>query len=627
MTLRSRDPQRLIAGTLLVAVLVAITAAAAAAATAPPDTFVVTGTRRAPGEQQLPVADALDATTLLRATPFTLIRKGDAASTDLYVDGFKRHDIVVSIDGERFETACPNRMDTRIGQIDLLDVERIDLSRTGTALQSGLGGVVTLRRRRPGVEPRILGFVGGGLDSAEDLDARMSVERDRWRVGARYRRAAPWTDGDGRDFASLYGFTDARTHSIGEVRLDRAWDGGDASAAYESSRDILFPYLLMDERENEHWRASAALGGRRLWINHTDHLMDNRLRASAATSVMVTDAENTMIGLTGDRYEIHARHWSADNVITPLANPAMTKINPMLPDVWRLHAAVRHDVAGSPAAVSLRLGLVRTSVGETGVLDRFRVLYPDAEDVRWSVPFAATASRPFALGAATTLGLSAELAAEAPGVEQLYINVVKPGGKPTWLGNPDLDDPRRATLRAGLERGPLRLEGFVTRIWDYPELARVSAGGAPYQTYAGVDALLTGASLRLATKFVDADLDWSRGEKTATDTPLAEIRPLTYGLTLRSPQLGRSRAHARWEHALGQDRVDAALGETTSRAWDRIDVGVDVDAERARLSIEVTNLLDETYARHLSYLRNPFAAGLEVYEPGRVVRVTTRFAF
>ncbi len=609
------------------AVAVLMLASALTAAEAPPDTVTVTGSCHAPGERIRGIDGASDAAALLRATSFALIRKGDAAAADLYADGFKRHDLTLIVDGERFECACPNRMDMRLGHVDLLDVERVDLSRTGTALQSGLGGMVGFARRRPGAEPRVYGRVAGGLDHAEDLELDAAVERDRWRVGARYRRAAPWTDGDGRDFESLYGFADARAHRIGEVRLDRAWDGGDVSAAYESSRDLLYPYLLMDERENEHWRVSVGLGVHRLWINRTDHLMDNRLRTSAATSVMVTDAENTMLGLTGPWYELHARVWSADNEITPQANPAMARVNDMLPDVRRVQAVVRHDLTGLPAAVSLRLGLTRTGVGETEVMDRFHALYPGAEDAIWSVPFAATVSRPVDLGGGATLGLSAELAAEAPGLEQLYINVAKPGGKPTWLGNPELGDPRRATLRAAVDRGPLHVEGFLTRVWNYPELVAVSVGGAPYQTYAGLDARLAGASLRLATTHLDADLVWNHGERTETGTPLAEIRPLTFGLSARTPELGRCRVRARWEHALGQDRVDTALGETTSHAWDRIDLGVDVDLEGARLALEAINLLDELYARHLSYLRNPFSAGRRVYEPGRVVRLSARFDF
>jgi hypothetical protein len=36
----------------------------------------------------------------------------------------------------------------------------------------------------------------------------------------------------------------------------------------------------------------------------------------------------------------------------------------------------------------------------------------------------------------------------------------------------------------------------------------------------------------------------------------------------------------------------------------------------------VINLTDATYFRHLAYLRNPFASGADIYEPGRGLRLT-----
>ena len=41
----------------------------------------------------------------------------------------------------------------------------------------------------------------------------------------------------------------------------------------------------------------------------------------------------------------------------------------------------------------------------------------------------------------------------------------------------------------------------------------------------------------------------------------------------------------------------------------------------------VRNLLDKTYAEHLSYLRDPFAAGVKVPEPGRTLYANAQYAF
>jgi len=35
----------------------------------------------------------------------------------------------------------------------------------------------------------------------------------------------------------------------------------------------------------------------------------------------------------------------------------------------------------------------------------------------------------------------------------------------------------------------------------------------------------------------------------------------------------------------------------------------------------MANVADEAYAQHLSFVRDPFAAGVPVFEPGRTLRV------
>jgi len=592
------------------------------------DTLVVTGTRHAMGEQLRAIEAGKNIKSVLDYSPFTMIRKGATCCTDLYSDGFKRQDITVSVDGERFTTACPNRMDTRVGQINLLDIERVDLSRNGTGLQSGLGGIVEFRRRQPGPEPRVYGQVSGSLDHAEDYDASLAVERNRLRLTGRYRQGNPWTDADGRTFTQMYGFKGEDTYRVGELRAHRAWDDGDATATWESSRDLVFPYLLMDERENEHWQASASHRGHRLYINRTDHLMDNTLRTSANMSVMVTDATNTMIGVVGDDYEVYARNWNADNTITPVANPAMGKVNHMLPDVWRTYASVRHDFDDAlPIELSVRAGFARTTIGDVAQMDKYRVLYPHAKKTSLSVPFGATASHALELNECTFLGLSAEVSSEGPGIEQLYIAVDKPGGKPTWLGNPDLKNPVRATFRTGLQQSSLQLEIFTTRVWNYPNLTKRSVDGKMYQTYEGIGALMAGASLYTSWRYFDAGVSLNWGEKTGDNSPLSEIQPLVFSVTARSPHIGAIHGRIHYEHATGQDRVDTLLDEITTQAWDRFDVELVAEVDQARFTLEVENLFNELYTQHLSYLRNPFSAGLSVFEPGRTVRAMTTFEF
>jgi len=58
-----------------------------------------------------------------------------------------------------------------------------------------------------------------------------------------------------------------------------------------------------------------------------------------------------------------------------------------------------------------------------------------------------------------------------------------------------------------------------------------------------------------------------------------------------------------------------------------VDAGLSYDLRNASVLLEVTNVTDARYYHHLSFFRDPFAAGVHVYEPGRVVRLGLRFDY
>lgn len=592
------------------------------------DSVVVTGIQESLGQYYRTIALSDQIQDVLLKSPFQLIRRGSASVSDLYSDGLKRHDITFTVDGERFTTACPNRMDTRVGQIDLMEIETVDMNRNSASMQAGLGGQVNFRRRLPGQQARTYGQIRGAFDHSEEFDGSLAIEGKKLRIGGRYRSSNPYTDADGRTFEDLYGYSQEVKTEIYELRGHAAFSSGDAVATYENSKNVLFPYLLMDERENDHYQASVSVKGNRVYFNHTEHLMDNVLRTSANMTDMVTEAKNTMFGLVGSFYEVYARRWDATNHIIPLSNPAMGKFNHMLPDVWRYGASLQHKIGTGPNPwLSLRAGAVQTRVGDDSQLALFQTLQPDAELDQWSFPLGATASHLVDLSSQFLLGLSAELSSDAPGVQQQFIATDKPGTKPDWIGNPTLKDPVRATVRAALQREALQLEFFATHIWNYPYLVKQTQAMAMFQTYDGVDALLAGANIFATWKYFDGGINWNWGEKTEDKSPMAEIQPVTFFLKATSPTFGRFYAHALYQHAEGQKRVDESLDETSTGAWNRVDLGLVFEHGKYRVAADVENLSNVLYSQHLSYLRSPFASGVRVFEPGRTFRLTAGFGF
>ena len=75
------------------------------------------------------------------------------------------------------------------------------------------------------------------------------------------------------------------------------------------------------------------------------------------------------------------------------------------------------------------------------------------------------------------------------------------------------------------------------------------------------------------------------------------------------------------ESAAEQSRIDLSLDETTTPDWNRADLGLSMRSKNWQVDLRVVNLADTTYYRHLSYLRNPFASGADIYEPGHTGRL------
>ena len=544
------------------------------------------------------------------AAGFTLINKGNGFGNDLYLDGLKRGDITLTLDGERMTTACPNRMDTHVGRFHPLEIATMTVDRTGGSMQAGLGGLVGLERSRPGEEFQQAGYLAGAFGRSDEVDAGLILEGDNLRLLGRWSVAQAWLDGDGHSFEDLYNYVQLERQIQAEIAVQGRRGPADFNLGFQSSRDHLFPYLMMDERRTEFFNAGAKVGDLRFYANRTAHLMDTGLRSG---SYKITEAENINWGVTSSWFEIYGRYWDADNridAIVPIDNH-------MLPGVRRLGATVQPLGIQFPRfSGQLRLGVAVTRAGDYGALDLNRLLYPTAEHRVTSFPMAMV----FGISGGDSLvgRLQVELVRSAPEPEQLFIGLRKPMLMPTWVGNPQLRDPVRHTLRGELRHRQFRAYAFYSYVSDYPYLV---GRYQFFQTYAGIDAIFAGAGLTGRFRYLDLALNWNWGEDAHAHLPLAEIQPLTATLRFKSPRMGPVRGWLQITSDFGQDRVDLFLAERTTPAWTRLDLGVALERGPFSLELSIENLADENYWQHLSYLRDPFASGFAVHEPGRTGRV------
>ncbi|RMH60762.1 MAG: TonB-dependent receptor [Bacteroidetes bacterium] len=575
----------------------------------------------------------------LQASGVGLIRRGVLLASDVYLDGFKRGDVEVVIDGERYPNACPNRMDPPAVRVNPLEMESVRLDKSAAEVGSGLGGQVAFQRAAPPEAWRVRGnLVYAGLND-QTLDAALALEGRRHRLSGRFVHGQPYRDARDRSFIERYDYLQESPYTLAEMAFQgeaNAWTYG---AGLSVGQDIPFPYLRMDERENTMWNAFLAYQGHRLYVNHTYHLMDNRLRANAATMAMENDARHLTIGLTGPGYEIYYRNWDTWNTMTmaPMGSNmqggmasgmAMQPMRQhMMPDLHLISTSLARDVARGAFTLSGRLGLTRTAIGEAARLSFYQTLYPDAVDARWFVPAALSLSARTMLTDRLLGGLTLDLATEAPAPEYLYVGLRRMQGQPTWTGNPTLAAPRRATLRGLLGRGAFTGEVFTTLADNYVTLTPAARDEARFITYANVGAWLTGVTLRADGPYATAQISYTLGENLTENRPLAEIAPLQMHTTLRSPRWRGLSASVRAEAAAAQPRIDEALGETRTPAWGRLDVGATYALGAVEVTADLENLTNTLYYQHLSYARSPFASGLPVYEPGRTLRLGLRLAY
>jgi iron complex outermembrane receptor protein len=117
---------------------------------------------------------------------------------------------------------------------------------------------------------------------------------------------------------------------------------------------------------------------------------------------------------------------------------------------------------------------------------------------------------------------------------------------------------------------------------------------------------------------------YTYAQNNTNDSPLSEIQPLSISTKLTSPAFYNMLVYLKHTYNDAQIRVDEALNESTTPAWNRIDIGAVYNAKSFLISLEVENITNALYYQHLSYLRDPFASGNRVFEPGTTVRLNFR---
>ncbi|MCB9219391.1 MAG: hypothetical protein H6610_08040 [Ignavibacteriales bacterium] len=548
---------------------------------------------------------------------FHLIRKGVFFAQDIYVDGLKKGDLNVVIDGERYHSACPNRMDSPLTRINPLDLETVDLVKGSTNIQSGLGGVVMFNRSLPSSNLGIKADLSTVAGSQKGIDFSTSSDFKNHRISLRYSKGSPYKDGENNSFADSYNFKENYDYQLAEI----SFLGGVENIAYGGSfsytDNVSFPYLLMDERYNRVFSAHLRYNKHKVYFNYTDHMMDNDLRIN--TMLMRTSVTNLTIGAIGDFYEVVYRNWNAENFFN---NPMINIQNDLMPDVsnYMLNLFKSYDL--NKIRIHGKAGFSYQTVGKKEREEFYKQYFNDVKLERFFPIFSAGISYSSIISNHLGTGIMLEVNSESPETESLFIAVKKPGTKPAWSGNPNLNQPIKAGLRGLISFDKFNLEFFATQVWDYNNLTNKKVNDSSILTFENVDAILIGSNLNFSNEFIEFGASYTWAKNTSKNSALAEISPLSIRTKLLSPQLYNFIGFVEHTYNDAQLRIDETLNESTTAAWNKLDIGISYLWSSVNLSLEVENLLNTNYYQHLSYLRDPFSSGSRVFEPGRTFRIT-----
>lgn len=547
-----------------------------------------------------------------------LIRRGGGLTQDFYLDGFKRNDIAFVLDGEEIKCACPNRMDAPITRVNIVEIDAFKLSRTSSTGNSSLYGKIEFQRKELSDNFRLRSIMAGNLLSQNEYDVQILAEGFRTGIVGRFSYGQPYKDANGSGFDSLYGYSSTPNFSYLSFSIRNSFGDIETGITASSGKDVLFPYLRMDERETTFFSGFIKFKNHKLYFNYTSHLMNNELRKTYNMMEMETDAKNLTIGLTGDFFDITFRNWKADNYILNKVN-AMRINNKALPNIFEIIATGNYGYDFDYFYANARLGFAYSGFSEDSVLKIFKAYNPSSTNSRFFLIGALNLSQRFDLFPDFEASVSGEISSSMPGSEQLFVSIMRLMQNPNWLGNPELKQPVKSNLRLDFSFAEIFKFGLNGNyIWNYVNLAADTvAGQKPRMTYKNTDAIIANAYLAFGYEWVESQVNFTWGENRKSNEPLAEIAPLSIINTLTLPKIygiGLTIYH-QWENA--QKRIDKNLMEIPSEAWNTFGFMLDYEIQPMKLVLGVENLLNHRFSRYLSTARDPYSAGVRVFDPGR----------
>ncbi len=614
------------------------------------------------------------------------IRKGGTAN-DINIRGFSRDNINVLIDGENIYNACPNRMDPPIFHVSTPNVEKVIIKEGPFDVenQGSLAALVNIITEEPkkGTHFNAGATVGSFQYKQGYIQINKGNKSIKFLVGFQKRYSKPYKTGEGKKITEykhpnpLNDYQDSQKNRKA-FDIDDIWSSAvftpnednkiKINFSYQNAKSVLYPYLLMDAVYDRTFRIAGEYNLKplhlkiKLYYNKVKHDMQDRWRKSALPwsngiksnrgYMMRTYAKSSVKGFKIEKnhffntFQFKAgidgfiRNWKADNVIMTINNAGM------IPDVdikdIGLFGEITKKVRKNNITAGIRADYTKSTANKDAYSATNKNLcyqyYNSCPLSKSDTYITGFLLDRYYVSKGSYIYAGVGHSVRVPDPQERYIALRKPPSKPDWVGNPNLKLTKNTEIDIGSKikkfGSILSLNAFYSFVKDYIYIRKIKSKDSTKSamSYYNVDARFYGfdfGAKMLITDTISIDLGaaYQRGKKdSGKDRDIAEVPPLKVRGALTYDNL-KYYSTIEVIHAFKQDKVDSTLNETATPSYTVINLKAGYRVKNFSLGFGIDNIFDKFYYTHLSYLRNPFSAGMKTPEPGRFIYLNMNLTF
>lgn len=605
------------------------------------------------------------------------IRKSGNYGADPVFRGFKYDQLNIVINGaQSASAACPNRMDPPTSQMAPNMLERVEVLKGPHVLRYGTGFGATVNFIPPPLkfsnQADVYGRASAGYEGngeAITTEAQLGFNGKKYDVSF----FGAWAEGN--DYKAGNGNTmqgDYQRGSFG-TRLGLKVASNQTlrlSTVYNMARDVDFPALPMDLREDNTWLINARhdiqinkenlkLWNTTVYASFVDHLMDNLLKPldprmmNATTpakthnygmrtegswqftnSSLFAGADWRLEGAEGTRIREFLMGPNAGKTVKDNAWQA-SQIN-------KMGLFGEYHITGGDIKYVVSTRLEVNSAQAKDPSDGFIALYPETDVTQFNPSFSVGASKKVSDKA--KVGLWLGRAQRSAGLTERYINFFPVGQDPyEMLGNPELDAEKNnqadLTFDWASNTSSINVNVFASYMQDFissviePDLSPVIPNSPGVRRFMNLDqSFKTGFEINWSQRIAKGlshqmGIAYTFAEDLEREEPLPEIAPLDFRYVLHGSYVNdRLQPTISFRHVLEQDRISEEYGESKTPSFSLVDIKLAFQVTDAfRVNAGVNNLFDENYYEHLS--RSVRSTPNPIYAQGRNIFASLSVSF